>query len=365
VTRHADVLEVLHRDQDFTITEVNSPAINRWSGLFILGMDRGEMYDREVGALRRAAPPEDLPRIRAFAASTAAELVDSVAPVGRIDVVADFARVVPTRLVADYFGVPGPDEASMMRWMRAMFDAVFIDNGPRAAKAAELTVAEQRPYMQELIRARRAAIDAGEAVPDDMLTRLVAMGTTQPWLDDDAVRRNINGIIVGAVDTTSKAVTHVIDELLRRPQALEGAHHAAVAGDIDAVRGYAWEALRFLPQTSFLQRFSPRDTAVGGRKQPIRAGSVVLVAVLSAMFDEDAVPEPGRFRSDRPEDHYLHFGHGMHTCFGRAINAVQIPEMVAALVRLPNLRRAPGRAGTLAYDGPFPDHLVVEFGQRG
>ncbi|MBA2751493.1 MAG: hypothetical protein H0U41_04540, partial [Actinobacteria bacterium] len=108
VTRRADVLEILHRDQDFTIAEVNSPAINRWSGLFILGMDRGEMYDREVGALRRAAPPEDLSRLRAFAASTAAELVDRVRPVGRIDVVADFARVAPTRLVADYFGVPGP-----------------------------------------------------------------------------------------------------------------------------------------------------------------------------------------------------------------------------------------------------------------
>lgn len=362
VTRRAEVLEILHRDQDFTLAEVNSPAVNRWSGPFILGMDRGEVYDREVGALRRAAPPEDLPRIRELAASTAAELVDGVRPVGRMDVVADFARVVPTRLVASYFGVPGPDEATMMRWMRAMFDAVFIDSGPRAAKAAELTVAEQRPYMEALIGARRTAVEAGEAVPDDMVTRLVAMGTTEPWLDDDAVRRNINGIIVGAVDTTSKAVTHVIDELLRRPQALDGAHQAAVAGDLDAVRGYAWEALRFLPQASFLQRFSPRDTPIGGRKQSIPAGSVVLVALLSAMFDEEALSEPSQFRTDRPEDRYLHFGHGMHTCFGREINAVQIPEMVAALVRLPHLRRAPGRLGRMAYDGPFPDHLVVEFG---
>jgi hypothetical protein len=58
---------------------------------------------------------------------------------------------------------------------------------------------------------------------------------------------------------------------------------------------------------------------------------------------------------------YLHFGYGLHTCFGRAVNGVQIPELVAALLRLPNLRRAPGSAGRIYYDGPFPNRLVLEF----
>jgi len=51
----------------------------------------------------------------------------------------------------------------------------------------------------------------------------------------------------------------------------------------------------------------------------------------------------------------------MHTCFGLYINYVQIPELVAGLVRLPGLRRAPGGAGRLVYDGPFPERLVVAF----
>lgn len=361
VSRHADVVEVLRRDADFTIAEVNGPSIDRWSGPFILGMDRGERYDREVAALRRAAPAGDLPRIRDLVAETAAGLVDTVRPLGRLDVVNDLGRVVPTRLVASYFGVPGPDEGTMIRWMRAMFDAVFIDAGPRASRAAELTVAEQRPYMEGLIRSRRDALAAGEQLPDDMVSRLVALGGEERWLDDDAVRRNVNGMIVGAVDTTSKAVAHVIDELLRRPVELEGARRAALAGDTDAVRGYAWEALRFLPHAPVLQRYSARDAPVGGRTAPIPAGSKVSLAVLSAMFDPAAFPDPGRFRAGRPEEAYLHFGHGMHTCFGLAVNRVQIPELVAAVVRLPGLRRAPGPDGRITYDGPFPDRLVVEF----
>ncbi len=389
VSRHADVVDVLSRDEDFTLAEVNGERMARWSGAFILGSDRGEDFDRENGALRRAARDTDVPRIRALVADNAAQLLDGVPSEsersggetrvgvpsesersggetragargsGQIDVVGGYARVVAARVVAQYFGTPGPDEATTMRWMRALFDVVFIDEGPRARQAASITIAEQKPYMEALIATRRAEVEAGEPVPDDVLTRLVAMGANEPWLDDDAVRRNVNGLIVGALDTTSKAVAHVVDELLRHPDALAGARDAAVAGNIDTVRDYAWEALRFRPHGPVLERHCKNDTTLGRRRVP--AGSVVLVSVLSAMFDKTAFPEPGRLAAGRPLDRYLHFGHGMHTCFGLYINDVQIPELVAGLVRLPGLRRAPGGAGRLVYDGPFPERLVVAF----
>jgi len=360
VSRHDDVVDVLRRNTDFTVAEVNSPSMVRWNGPFILGMDQGEAYDREAGALHRAAPAGEVSRVQEFAAAQAAGLVDLARPAGRIDVVNGLARVVATRTVATYYGVPGPDEATMMRWMRAMFDAVFLDSSPRANRAAELTVAGLRPYMLDLITDRRAQVEAGEAVPDDVLTRLVAMGAEEPWLDDDAVRRCINGVIVGAVDTTSKSVAQVVDELLRRPMALEGARVAALAGDLDTVRSYAWEALRFLPHAPLLQR-SSRGAPVGTRTKAVPAGKVVLVSVLSAMFDPAGFPKPRSFRPDRPEASYLHFGHGMHTCFGLAVNRVQIPAVVAAVVALPGLRRAANGEGKLVFDGPFPDRLLVEF----
>ena len=129
-----------------------------------------------------------------------------------------------------YFGVPGPDRATTMRWMRALFDVSFIDEGDRARRAAEVTTAEQRPYMERLIADRRRAVDAAESVPDDVLSRLVELSVKETWLDDDAIRRNINGLIVGALELTSKAVTHVIDEVLRRPADLAALRQAALSG---------------------------------------------------------------------------------------------------------------------------------------
>lgn len=363
VSRHADVVSVLERDNDFTIAEVNAERMTRWSGDFILGMDRGADYEREAAALQRATRPEDLDRIRTFVATTAIRLIDAARPEGRIDVVNGYARVVATGVVGDYFGAPGPDQESTMRWMRALFDAVFLDDSRRARHVATLAVAEQRPYMEKLIRTRRAELASGEPVPDDVLTRLVAMGTDEAWLDDDAVRRNVNGLIVGALDTTSKAVALVVDELLRRPVVLAGARQSALSGDMGAVRGYAWEALRFVPHGPTLQRHCARDTTLAGAT--LKKGGTVTALILSAGFDKKAFPEPRRFRHDRPPDRYLHFGHGLHTCFGRHINAVQVPELVAGLLRLSNLRRAPAGEGRLVYDGPFPDRLMVAFDEEG
>jgi len=49
----------------------------------------------------------------------------------------------------------------------------------------------------------------------------------------------------------------------------------------------------------------------------------------------------------------------MHRCFGYYINGVQVPELLAALLRRPNLRRAQGRDGRIDYAGPFPDKLML------
>jgi len=44
-----------------------------------------------------------------------------------------------------------------------------------------------------------------------------------------------------------------------------------------------------------------------------------------AMFDERVVDSPHEFRIGRPAYVYMHWGYGLHTCFGQYVNQVQIP----------------------------------------
>jgi len=363
VTRNADVIEVLTRNTDFTIRQINAPKIDQIDGPFILGMDASPQYDREKATLHEAVRRDDLDGIRQFVAQSANELIDAARVHGRIDVVNGYARVVPVRLVASYFGMPAPNDPTMMRWMRDIFHYIFADltNGKDVTHDALNSDRELHKHMDAQIAVRKSQLPGGN---DDVLGRLLALqDAAHPWLDDHAVRRNLAGVIVGAVDTTSKFVTLAIDELLRRPTMLAGARESALKGDIEAVRRYAWEAVRFNPHHPLQVRYCRQAAQVAQgqtRAKTIPAGSTVYIATLSAMFDSDVFTQPGEFDPQRQTD-YLHFGYGMHTCFGIAINAIQIPELLATLLRLPNLRRAPGSAGHILYDGPFPNRLVLKF----
>jgi cytochrome P450 len=371
VTRHEDVCELLARDEDFTVAEGNAATMDRVNGPFILGMDRSPQYLRERSILERCIHDGDADRIRAFVATTAAELVEASQARGRLDVVQDLARPAAIRLVATYFGVPGPDEATMMRWMRTIFHETFLNVGgdPDVRRAGEASAAEFHTYADDLIARRRAQVDQGEPTPDDFLTRLVRLQSVpETRLSDEGVRRNVGGVVVGAVETTSKATAHAIDQLLRHGDALRRAQAAASADDVEEVGRYAFEALRFNPINPVLSRHAARATvlAAGTRRQRcIPPGRIVYAGVLPAMFDPSVFDRPDEFRVDRPAGAYLHFGYGLHTCFGRYVNVIQVPELTAALLRLKNLRRAPGAEGAIVYDGPFPDRLLLDFDTAG
>jgi cytochrome P450 len=367
VTRHADALEVLDRDGDFTVAEINGVSMDLVNGPFVLGMDRSPLHDRERAILAAAVKPGDLDVIRATVRGNAADLVEAARSQGRIDVVRGLARPAATRLVASYLGVPGPDEATMMRWLRAGFYETFLNVGddPVVRRWGTEAGAALHRCMDGLIAQRKADQAAGAATPDDLLDRLIHMqADPDTALSDEGVRRNLGGVVVGAVDTTSKAVAHAVDQLLRRPEALEAARNAALADDVETVGRFAFEALRFNPINPVLARFAARDTEVAAGtpwKHRIFGGSTVYVAILPAMFDPRVFHQPGQFRADRPSSSYLHFGAGLHACYGRYINLIQIPELLAALLRLDDLRRADSTDGQIRYDGPFPDRFELEF----
>jgi cytochrome P450 len=262
-------------------------------------------------------------------------------------------------LVQDYFGVPGPDTPTLMRWMRALFQDLFLNLGSDAgvherALEASRGLAE---HFGDLIAAERRS--PGRA--DTVLARLVRLSSTELALGDDAIRRSLSGVIVGAVDTTNKSFCQAFDQLLLRPHEVEAAQEAAARGDVEEVGRVIFEALRFDPHNPIIVRHCPAEVRIGReREYVVPAGSTLYAATLSAMFDPAAFDDPGAFRTDR-ETPSLHFGAGMHRCYGARINGVTLPELATALLTRPPVRRAGWLRGRIHHDGPFPDRLEVQF----
>jgi cytochrome P450 len=183
-------------------------------------------------------------------------------------------------------------------------------------------------------------------------------------MDDSTIRTNLLGLYVGAIPTTSKCCTQALDELLKRPAELAKAQQAAESNNDPLLAEYVFEALRFNPNNPAVFRVAAQDyTIAKGTMHAtlIPKGASVVAATQSAMFDARIVESPNEFRTGRPNYIYMHFGYGMHACFGQYVNRVQIPGILKPLLQRKGLRRAAGQAGQLTYSGPFPSSMTVEF----
>ncbi|CUU59397.1 Cytochrome P450 [Parafrankia irregularis] len=358
VTRSDDVREVLGDHEHFTVAHY-TPKMAEITGPFILGLDDTALYRYDHAALRAVMRRDDVPAIGHEVLAAARTRV-AAAGAGELDVVRDLADPVLDGIVASYLGAPGPDTATQLRWARDLFEHIFLNASNDAAIRARALAdaAEMRPHIDGLIAARKARLATDAPVPDDVLTRLLQAKEQDGGLHDLAIRHNLIGLITGWIPTVSKAFAMVVEELLRRPEELAAAQRAARAGDQQLVASYVFEALRFRPQTWALLRVCAADRVLAagtGRETVVRAGTRVLVATRSAMFDGSVVPDAGRFRPGRAWGDYLHFGHGLHTCFGLQINRVQLPALAMALLEGGDLVRA----GDLRWDGPYPASLRI------
>jgi cytochrome P450 len=364
VTLNEDVKEVLGDPKRFTVA-LYGPKMEAITGPFILGIDPGPLYDHDHAAMDRAVRREDMEGLGDAIYGYARELV--AAADGQIDLVSQLADPAIVRSISAYFGTSGPDAETQARWARDVFAELFINVGnlPTVRARALASAAEWRAHLDGLIDARKAELEAGEDVPDDVLTRLLRLQSEgEPNFHDISIRHNILGNITGWVPTISTCLALAIEELLDREDELERAQDAARAGDRALVGAYVFEASRFRPQNFALLRYVPRDTVIAAgtdRAEEVKAGSTVFAATLSAMHDPAAIDEPEAFRVDRPWSDYMLFGHGLHTCYGQQIVRNQLPALATALLEGPRIKRARGGDGDMKWDGAFPSAFSVRF----
>jgi glutathione S-transferase len=352
--RWDQVEDVLRRDLDFRIAAINGPRIEEVNGPFILGLDRGATMARERSQLYTAVSAIDLHDVRKLVETEAGRLLDAAVARGRLDLVNGYARLVAARTARRIFGIAGPTEMDLMRVIRAIFNHTFLNLGgdEKVARRAVAASQELRRWFQSEL-ARRA--DPANR-PDDVIGRLLALRRTHPEpLDDDGVRRNVAGLLVGSIDTTATSVSQIVTTACGNPELL-----ARVARDVDdpaRMLGWCNELLRLWPHNPFLLRQAETDVTLDGAAIP--AGATVIAYTHAAMFDPSRFPEPRRLDPTRALKLYRHFGGGLHPCSGRAVNDVQIPELVRQVIK-----RGIASADRPRFDGPFIDEVIVTFGGR-
>lgn len=370
VSRNDLLVEMLNRHEDFTVEEINSKKMADQKGAFFLGMDKmNPQFDRERDTVRSCVKREDLELIQNFVRNSADAIIQKSLPYGKLDVADKLNKVVFVRLIEHYFGVSAPSDRIMRRWLRDLFYDLFLNltNNKKKHQLAWLAANERRKHLLETIKINKQQINQGIDLPDNMLNRFIAKQQEDgfEWFDDENIQRQIGGLITGILETSNKAVVLVLDELFNRPDILKKAIQTAHTFDNQKMYGFIQEALRFHPVQPGVIRFNEQTQVLTGRdhkQYTIKAKRKIIALTAGAMFDPTAFDKPKEFNSERNAV-YMNYGYALHECYGKYINAVTLSELVAAVLRLKNVRREPNRAGEGSglNELSFPSNFVVRF----
>jgi cytochrome P450 len=362
VTRYDDVREVFLNDPSFHVPWDAKVRVITGGFPFILGMADTDTYRQDVAALRTVVRADDIDsRLVPAVNKLAAQIVEDAK--GDLEVVDQLVRRVTFEVLGAYFGIPNPPDGDLRVWATRLFEFQFLDAGNDKALRSEVNdlAPRLRDHVQSVMNARRAS----GAKTDDVLGRcLDAQAAKDARFTDDWIRVALMSFVVGGPPQPPMVVPQALEQLLRRPDALAGAQRAALADDDALLAGYVVEAMRFDPLGPALPRVATQDSVIAAgtsRETAVLKGANVYAAFSSAMMDQRRLADPQTFNPRRLDHEYIHFGYGLHACFGTQMNKAVLHLMLKPLLRRPNLRRAHGPEGVLSKRGAFAERLRVNY----
>jgi cytochrome P450 len=271
---------------------------------------------------RRMADME--PRIRAIAR----ELIDGFAGAGEADLLAQFARHLPSRVIGEMLGVPAERREQFLAWTESMVEARPATTPAERNRHPALRIYQEFARLLQERRSERR---------DDLMSALLDAELDGRRLDQDELLGFCFVLIVAGNDTTTNLIAPGAVLLAGHPD-----QRRLLVEDPGRIPGAVEEMLRFESPAQALPRVTRRPVTLHGREIP--EGALVRLVWAAANHDEREFPDADRFDVTRSIPRHLAFGQGVHFCLGA--NLARLEARVAfeeLLARLPDyaLRERP------------------------
>jgi cytochrome P450 len=308
IGRHADVFDVVMRPDE-------------WRNGFGVGV-----YEQIGGVLGTTDDPDHRRQRRvlqdAFRPSSIAALDDEIVREGEAlwsaafsddgegDFVRLFAFPFPAVVIAVLLGVPRERRDDFGRWS----DDIVNTLGGADPSLAEEANRQLFVLVDELVEARRALHEAGEPLPDDVLS-VMTLAEIDGTLDHREVRRLSQQLLVAGHETTASLISLMLYRLTEQPGLVD-----QLRARPELVPSAVEEFLRFDSPVQGLFRSNPEPSVVAGVELP--AGSRLQVLFASANRDDAVFDHPDEIQLDRfppGARPHLAFGWGVHHCIGNAL----------------------------------------------
>jgi len=262
------------------------------------------------------------------------EFIDAFVGRDQVDLVPEFADLVPVRAISDIVGVPREERAQFREWADKMIGEPDTEAGMNA--------------MFECFAYFGAALEDRASNPrDDMLTAMTEAEVEGEHLSLEEQIGMMLLLFFAGIETTVFHMTNIAYELGAHPEIQE-----ALRSDPSCIPTAMEEILRYDAPVQGDIRTLRRDVELHG--EHMREGDIVLVLMGSANHDPTVFADPQTLDVTRTPNPHLTFAQGVHFCLGAPL--VRLEQRVAVerlLERVPPFRLRGDGVRRRHLHGPF------------
>jgi cytochrome P450 len=296
----------------------DTPALRLLANL-LLFMDPPD-HTRLRGLVSGAFTPRRVRDLEPYMRRVVDDLLDRALSAGGMEVIEEFAYLLPVRVICELLGVPEDDHLTFRDWSRELargLDPAFMI--PAEVRERLIAAGEAlRDYFEGLISERKRS--AG----DDMLSALIAAEQEGDKLTHGELLATLGLLLIAGHETTVNLIGNAILQLSRSPDAFQ-----ALRADAGLARGAVEGTLRFDPPVQVTGRLAMKDIDFDGH--PLGRGQQAVCLIGAANRDPDAFgPTASTYDITRTENNHVAFGAGVHFCLGAPLARLP-PDLVRQL----------------------------------
>ena len=244
---------------------------------------------------------------------------------GSMDLIRDFAYLLPLTVVGEMLGVPTDDRERFRSWGASVTASLEPNPSAQVIADANSTVNDFKSYLGELADRRRR--EPG----DDLMSILVSAEDDGVTLSEMELLHNAAFVLNAGHETTSNLIGSGMDALFRHPDQLE-----MLRARPELVDSAVEEMLRYDSPNQIGGRLALHDVTLRDTRVP--ANTFVWVSNGAANRDPALYDSPDQFDITRSPNPHLAFGHGPHLCLGAALARMEARIAFSRLVRFGDLR---------------------------
>ena len=251
-------------------------------------------------------------------------LLDDVEAKGDLDLIADFAMILPTEIISFMLGIPESYRPKLRGFSLSILGALDPVVSEDRLAAGNAAVTEFGEILSDVIDHRRANPEG--AAQGEVLESLIFGEHGGRRLTQQELVQNCIFLLNAGHETTTSLVGNSIAVLLENPD-----QHRILRDDPELIGSAVEEFLRVESPLQIGNRLAAEDIELASGM--IAKGTYIHTSIAGANRDPDVFDDPDRVDITRKPNPHIAFITGIHVCLGATLSRIEGRIALGKLVR--------------------------------